>query len=273
KLDVKLTVNEYKTLQERLNQADRLEILDEEERTTVQLYLNQFRRGYRHMEVVKMDGEEADKEGSAAQAPDKPKKKKKLHSYYGNKDDLGRWFAGGRRKTARACVWLTPVARPAPTIASVSRAVDEAVAAVGLALREAGLGPAAADAAAAAPTEAEIEAEAVPESVTFGEVLVNGKPLADYFVRRTDRESVVFPFQVAQRLGHYYAFLKVSGGGSTGQAEACQLAVARALAAATGRDGHYSIRAAGLLTPDGRAVERKKTGKPKARKSYTWVKR
>ncbi|KAJ2710431.1 hypothetical protein H4R19_003747, partial [Coemansia spiralis] len=55
KLDVKLTVNEYKTLQERLNQANSLYIPDEDERKTVQLYLNQFRHGYRHTEVVGLD--------------------------------------------------------------------------------------------------------------------------------------------------------------------------------------------------------------------------
>ncbi|KAJ1859958.1 37S ribosomal protein S9, mitochondrial [Coemansia sp. RSA 2703] len=106
----------------------------------------------------------------------------------------------------------------------------------------------------------------------MGQVLVNGRPLPDYFIRSTDRESVLFPFTVANKVGRYNVFIRVRGGGHTGQAEACQLAIARALYAAN-RKAHANVRAAGLLFTDGRRVERKKTGKPKARKSYTWVKR
>ncbi|KAI9499798.1 ribosomal protein S9/S16-domain-containing protein [Coemansia spiralis] len=106
----------------------------------------------------------------------------------------------------------------------------------------------------------------------LGEVRINGMPLAEYFAHGTDRESVLFPLQVVHKLGHYNVFVRVNGGGHTGQAEACQLAVARALYLAN-RKEHQELKKSGLLAADARFVERKKTGKPKARKSYTWVKR
>ncbi|KAJ1727393.1 37S ribosomal protein S9, mitochondrial [Coemansia biformis] len=289
KLDVKLTANEYMVLRERLNQANSADIEDATERDTVQLYLNQFRMGYQHVEVVKLAGSAGQSGADSGAAStsgvsdvtaangatkEADKKKKKTHSHHGNMDELGRWFGGGRRKTAHAYAWLTPVEQPALTMESVSAAVDRVAESVNQALREAGLRPATSNEEPTAEAAAAVdESSLVPESVPFGEVLVNGRPLVEYFARRTDRESVVFPFQVANRLGKFYAFLKVRGGGPTGQAEACQLAVARALSAATDRSGRQAIKTAGLLITDGRAVERKKTGKPKARKSYTWVKR
>ncbi|KAJ1941095.1 37S ribosomal protein S9, mitochondrial, partial [Linderina pennispora] len=105
-----------------------------------------------------------------------------------------------------------------------------------------------------------------------GEVLVNGKPLAEYFARTTDRESVLFPFQTISKIGQFNVYGVVHGGGLTGQAEALQLAIARATHAMN-RTLHDGIRRAGLLRRDPRTVERKKTGQPKARKRYTWVKR
>ncbi|PIA14102.1 ribosomal protein S9, partial [Coemansia reversa NRRL 1564] len=137
-------------------------------------------------------------------------------------DELGRWFAGGRRKTAQAFAWIAPTPASIPGM--------------------------------------------------FGEVLVNGRPLAEYFTRPMDREAVVFPFQVADRLGQFNVFLRVGGGGNTGQAEACQLAIARALLAAD-ESTRSALGSSGVLRADVRMVERKKTGKPKARRSYTWVKR
>ena len=62
-----------------------------------------------------------------------------------------------------------------------------------------------------------------------GEALINGKPLAQAFSRIVDRESVIWPLHVTDRVGKYNIWGLVSGGGTTGQAEALTLGVARAL--------------------------------------------
>ncbi|KAI7825074.1 ribosomal protein S9/S16-domain-containing protein [Kickxella alabastrina] len=268
---IKMNANEYILLTERLNQADSLKIADFGERETVGLYLNQFRRGYSHVEVVGMDGK--------AKEEDKVKKIKVNTSWKrGMLDHMGRWRAAGKRKEAIACAWLVPIGAKAEAT-EVTEAKAETVEA------KAEVKPETAEAEADSEAKADSEAATFSESTNFdsidapspaftsiGQVLVNGKPLPEYFVRPTDRESVLFPFHVANKTGQYNVFVRVRGGGHTGQAEACQLAIARALYAAN-RKQNAAIRTAGLLFTDGRRVERKKTGKPKARKSYTWVKR
>ena len=64
-----------------------------------------------------------------------------------------------------------------------------------------------------------------------GEVLVNGKTLADYFGRVHDRESAVWALRATNRIDKYNVWVKVEGGGTTGQAEAITLAIAKALLA------------------------------------------
>jgi small subunit ribosomal protein S9 len=64
-----------------------------------------------------------------------------------------------------------------------------------------------------------------------GEVLVNDRSLNDYFGRLTDRESALWPLKATQRLDKYNVWALASGGGTTGQAEAITLGVARALVA------------------------------------------
>lgn len=105
-----------------------------------------------------------------------------------------------------------------------------------------------------------------------GEVLVNGKPLQEVFARLHDRESAVWPLIVTGRMDKYNVWATVEGGGTTGQAEAITLGVARALLV------HEpalkpALRRAGCVTRDPRMVERKKPGHLKARKMPTWVKR
>ncbi|KAJ3008250.1 hypothetical protein NUW54_g3225 [Trametes sanguinea] len=106
-------------------------------------------------------------------------------------------------------------------------------------------------------------------------ILVNGMPLVDWFTAAPhliDRERVVRPFRVAGLLGAYNVFALVRGGGSTGQSGAIALGIAKALAAHV-PDVEPLLRKAKLLKRDPRSVERKKTGRAKARKAYTWVKR
>ncbi|KAG5927226.1 37S ribosomal protein S9, mitochondrial [Claviceps africana] len=105
-----------------------------------------------------------------------------------------------------------------------------------------------------------------------GEVLVNGKPLNQAFGRVHDRESAVWALTATGRLDKYNVWALVEGGGTTGQAEAITLAVAKALLA------HEpalktALRRAGCITRDARTVERKKHGHVKARKMPAWVKR
>jgi len=105
-----------------------------------------------------------------------------------------------------------------------------------------------------------------------GQVLVNGKTLAGYFGRVHDRESAVWALHSTDRLDKYNVWARVEGGGTTGQAEALTLAIAKALMA------HEpalkpALRRSGCVTRDPRTVERKKHGRQKARKGMTWVKR
>ncbi|KAK4467091.1 ribosomal protein S5 domain 2-type protein [Cladorrhinum samala] len=105
-----------------------------------------------------------------------------------------------------------------------------------------------------------------------GEVLINGKTLAEYFGRVHDRESAVWALHATGRLDKYNVWATVEGGGTTGQAEALTLAISKALMA------HEpalkpALRRAGCVTRDPRRVERKKHGRVKARKGPTWVKR
>ena len=105
-----------------------------------------------------------------------------------------------------------------------------------------------------------------------GEILVNNRPLNDYFVKLKDRESIMYPLQVIQSVGKYNVFAMTSGGGPTGQAEAIMLAIGKALVAFNPLL-KSRLHKAGVLTTDIRRVERKKPGRVKARKMPTWVKR
>ncbi|RPB05188.1 hypothetical protein L873DRAFT_1798178 [Choiromyces venosus 120613-1] len=105
-----------------------------------------------------------------------------------------------------------------------------------------------------------------------GEVLVNGLPIVKKFSRMHDRESVLWPLIVSGRVDKYNVFAVVKGGGKTGQAEACTLAIARALRIHEPALKHV-LREAGCVTVDHRQVERKKPGHVKARKMPAWVKR
>ncbi|KAI4215020.1 MAG: hypothetical protein LQ351_002334 [Letrouitia transgressa] len=105
-----------------------------------------------------------------------------------------------------------------------------------------------------------------------GEVLVNGKNINSVFGRIHDRESALWALKATGRTDKYNVWALVSGGGTTGQAEALTLGTAKALIV------HEpalkpALRRAGCVTRDPRRVERKKAGKLKARKMPAWVKR
>lgn len=101
---------------------------------------------------------------------------------------------------------------------------------------------------------------------------VNGRTIGDYFPRPAHVFAIQQAFQATDTLGSYDVKANVQGGGLTGQAGALRLAIARALVKID--EGHRGkLRSLGLLTRDARAVERKKPGRPKARKKFQFSKR
>jgi small subunit ribosomal protein S9 len=101
---------------------------------------------------------------------------------------------------------------------------------------------------------------------------VNGRTLGDYFPRPSHVSSIQQAFVVTDTLGRYDVQANVDGGGNTGQAGALRLAVARALVMID-ETHRRKLRDLGLLTRDARSVERKKPGRPKARKRFQFSKR
>jgi small subunit ribosomal protein S9 len=106
-----------------------------------------------------------------------------------------------------------------------------------------------------------------------GLFMVNGKPAEDYFPRVGDFQKVIAPVQVAgESPARMDITVVVDGGGVTGQTEAVQLGVARALVLMN-PDLRQTMRRSGLLTRDARVKERKKPGLKRARKAPTYTKR
>ncbi|HEU5170726.1 MAG TPA: 30S ribosomal protein S9 [Gemmatimonadales bacterium] len=101
---------------------------------------------------------------------------------------------------------------------------------------------------------------------------INGRTLGDYFPRPSLVQHIQQPFTVTDTLGAFDVRAHVDGGGQSGQAGALRLAVARALVSADGVH-RIKLRTANLLTRDPRAVERKKPGRPGARKRFQFSKR
>jgi len=105
-----------------------------------------------------------------------------------------------------------------------------------------------------------------------GKIIVNGRDQEVYFARPTLRLVINQAFGVADREGAYDVIATVKGGGLSGQAGAVKHGISQAL---TKFEPvlRAPIKAAGFLTRDSRAVERKKYGKAKARKSFQFSKR
>ncbi|MDT8341403.1 MAG: 30S ribosomal protein S9 [Longimicrobiales bacterium] len=101
---------------------------------------------------------------------------------------------------------------------------------------------------------------------------VNGRDLENYFPRATLRTRINEPLVVAEAEGRFDVMVRVTGGGLTGQADAVRMGVARALLLVD-EDVRPELRSRGLLTRDSRKVERKKPGRPKARKRFQFSKR
>ena len=120
--------------------------------------------------------------------------------------------------------------------------------------------------------EEEDEDEDEKDEEIFGEIVVNGKPLDEYFQDSSLRQHVLAPFAATNTIGLFDVRIVVHGGGLSGQSQAARLGVARSL---QNYDPAFrsQLKPMGLLTRDSRVVERKKPGLKKARKAFQWVKR
>jgi len=102
--------------------------------------------------------------------------------------------------------------------------------------------------------------------------VVNGNSVDKYFTVQSHRDVAVSPLVLTEKTETYSVSVNVKGGGKSGQAGAVRLGIARALQTQE-PELRPALKAAGFLTRDPRAVERKKAGKHKARKSTQFSKR
>ncbi len=105
-----------------------------------------------------------------------------------------------------------------------------------------------------------------------GAILVNGKPLDEFFGRETARMVVRQPLELTERADTFDINVSVKGGGTTGQAGAIRLGITRALMDYD-ETLRQPLRKAGFVTRDAREVERKKVGLHKARRATQFSKR
>ena len=105
-----------------------------------------------------------------------------------------------------------------------------------------------------------------------GQIIVNRKPLDEFFGRKTAQMIVRQPLELVDMTGNFDVSVTVKGGGTTGQAGAIRLGLARALMEYD-EALRSPLRKAGFVTRDARAVERKKVGLHKARKATQYSKR
>src|SRR5512138_1725171 len=105
-----------------------------------------------------------------------------------------------------------------------------------------------------------------------GAVTVNGRDINNYFGRETSKMVLFQPLEVLEQKGKIDLTVNVKGGGLSGQAGAIRHGIARALCAFN-PEFRPVLKKAGFLTRDARAVERKKYGRPGARKRFQFSKR
>ena len=106
-----------------------------------------------------------------------------------------------------------------------------------------------------------------------GQVQVNDKPVDGYFAKEKDRSEALLPLTATKSREKYDIFVNVQGGGTSGQAGAVKLGIARALFNADPDNVKSTLREFRMMTRDPREKERKKYGHKKARKSFQWTKR
>lgn len=106
-----------------------------------------------------------------------------------------------------------------------------------------------------------------------GQWTINGRTLENYFPNKVHQQLVNSPFKIVDVEGRFDVIARIHGGGTSGQAGALRLGVARALNAIDRDANRAALKKAGFLTRDPRVVERKKAGLKKARKASQFSKR
>ena len=106
-----------------------------------------------------------------------------------------------------------------------------------------------------------------------GEWTINERTLEDYFPNKLHQQLVNSPFALLDLEGRFDVIALIDGGGTSGQAGALRLGIARALNNIDREANRPALKKAGFLTRDARAIERKKAGLKKARKAPQYSKR
>ena len=105
-----------------------------------------------------------------------------------------------------------------------------------------------------------------------GKIVVNGRKVEEYFGREVLRMIINQPFEIVNMIGKFDVNVLVAGGGTSGQAGALRHGITKALLESD-PEMRSPLKKAGLVTRDPRAVERKKYGRPGARKRFQFSKR
>ena len=105
-----------------------------------------------------------------------------------------------------------------------------------------------------------------------GKIIINKREFEQYFPSSILQYVVLQPLNLLEVAGKYNIKVNLKGGGYTGQSQALRLAIARALVKINA-DDKKALRAEGFMTRDSREVERKKPGRPKARRRFQFSKR
>lgn len=106
-----------------------------------------------------------------------------------------------------------------------------------------------------------------------GNITINGKELAVYFPDDSLKYIVMQPLNVTNTAGNFDITVNLDGGGIKGQAEALRLAISRALCKIDAEAYRSVLKKEGFLSRDAREVERKKPGRPGARRRFQFSKR
>ena len=105
-----------------------------------------------------------------------------------------------------------------------------------------------------------------------GNITINGRSIDEYFGRETSKMILVEPLKLVDQMGKLDVFVVAKGGGLSGQAGAIRHGISRALVELNA-EYRPILKKAGFMTRDARAVERKKYGRPGARKRFQFSKR
>ena len=105
-----------------------------------------------------------------------------------------------------------------------------------------------------------------------GNITINGRAMDAYFGRETSKMILVEPLKIVDQMGKLDVFVNAHGGGLSGQAGAIRHGITRALCELN-PEFRPILKKAGFVTRDARAVERKKYGRPGARKRFQFSKR